>query len=67
MNLESNNAAWRVASSCGQTSCVQVASLPDAIAVRDGKDPTGPVLAYPRSAWLEFIAQAKLGAFGGSS
>jgi hypothetical protein len=63
INVDTSGAAWKVARNCGQASCVQVASLPAAIAMRDSKDPTGPVLTYPRAAWLDFVSQAKLGVF----
>lgn len=35
--------------------CVEVRFVPDAIDVRDSKNPTGPVLSFPRSAWVTFL------------
>ncbi|WP_158885364.1 DUF397 domain-containing protein [Amycolatopsis anabasis] len=52
-------AFWRKSShSQGEnTECVEVAFLPEAaVAVRDSKNPTGPVLTYPPAAWLAFLA-----------
>jgi Domain of unknown function (DUF397) len=42
--------------------CVEVArSLPSVVAVRDSKDPGGPVLAFGTDAWLAFTARIKAG------
>ena len=55
---------WRTSSrSNGQGQCVQVARLDHAVAVRDSKDPTGPVLAFTPTEWAAFIAGAKDGEF----
>jgi hypothetical protein len=44
--------------------CVEVASLPDGgRAVRDSKDPAGPVLRFTASEWDAFIGGAKDGEF----
>ncbi|GAA2433219.1 hypothetical protein GCM10010191_54220 [Actinomadura vinacea] len=39
--------------------CVEVASLPGVIAVRDSKDPDGPKLALDRDAFGTFLARLK--------
>ncbi|MFJ6195625.1 DUF397 domain-containing protein [Micromonospora sp. NPDC092111] len=50
-------AAWRKSSHSGdEGACVELAPLPDRIAVRDSKDPTGPVLLFPPAAWAAFAA-----------
>jgi hypothetical protein len=42
--------------------CVEVArNLPGVVAVRDSKDPHGPVLAIESAGWREFIADVKAG------
>lgn len=41
--------------SADNPSCVEVRFVPDAIDVRDSKNPTGPVLTFPRSAWAKFL------------
>jgi hypothetical protein len=47
--------AWRKSSRSGSGSnCVEVAFTP-APAVRDSKNPSGPILAFPVSAWLTFL------------
>jgi hypothetical protein len=46
------NAKWRKSSYSndgGQGECVEVAGLPDRVAMRDSKDPAGPVLACTRA------------------
>lgn len=36
--------------------CVEVAdNLPGVVAVRDSKDPTGPVLTFGSATWNEFV------------
>ncbi|WP_229398758.1 DUF397 domain-containing protein [Micromonospora okii] len=48
---------WRKSSHSGSdTDCVEVAESVEAIAVRDSKDPDGPVLAFARTAWSAFVA-----------
>ncbi|MFJ2257680.1 DUF397 domain-containing protein [Streptomyces sp. NPDC087844] len=42
-------------------SCVEVASSPDAIHVRDSKNIGGPQLALLPEAWAEFVAYATSG------
>ena len=57
-------AAWQKSTrSSASGDCVEVADLSDAFAVRDSKDPAGPVLLFTRSEWAAFIAGAKNGEF----
>jgi hypothetical protein len=50
----------------GGSACADVATLPDGgRAVRDSKDPRGPVLRFTASAWRALISGACDGEFGG--
>ncbi|MEU7500846.1 DUF397 domain-containing protein [Streptomyces griseofuscus] len=39
-------------------SCVEVATVPDHILVRDSKNPTGPRLALTPTTWANFLPYA---------
>lgn len=57
-------AAWHKSSrSSGNGNCVEVAVIEDAIAVRDSKDRSGPVLVFTPAEWDAFVAGAKDGEF----
>jgi hypothetical protein len=43
--------------------CVEVAFLPDAVAVRDTKDRALPSHRYSASGWTEFLAAVRSGEF----
>jgi uncharacterized protein DUF397 len=43
--------------------CVEVGKTDAVVAVRDSKDPKGPVLRFDRGEWLAFIAGVKDGEF----
>ncbi|WP_405095745.1 DUF397 domain-containing protein [Micromonospora sp. NBC_01412] len=54
-------ARWRKSSrsSGNGGNCVEVAdNLPGVVGVRDSKDPTGPVLTFPPTAWRTFVTRA---------
>ncbi|WP_326641468.1 DUF397 domain-containing protein [Streptosporangium sp. NBC_01755] len=58
--------AWRKSSYSGSgDNCVEVAALPNGgQAVRDSKNPTGPVLKFSPGAWNTFISGIKDGRLG---
>ena len=59
-----NAVTWRTSSYSGGNGgqCVEVAANLDGIvAVRDSKDPHGPVLTLESSVWQAFIAGVKAG------
>jgi hypothetical protein len=58
---------WRKSSySGGQGNCVEVAPLRDGIAVRDSKNPGGPVLRFSADAWQAFVSNIKADKLGTS-
>jgi len=48
---------WRKStrSSASGSDCIEVAKAPGVMAVRDSKNPTGPVLIFGHRAWAEFV------------
>ncbi|SCL20257.1 DUF397 domain-containing protein [Micromonospora inyonensis] len=48
-------ARWRKSSHSGdEGACVEMAVVPGTVAVRDSKDPDGPVLLFPPTVWTAF-------------
>lgn len=60
------HAGWRKSSrSGGGGECVEIAELADGgRAVRDSKNPTGPVLRFTAAEWAAFAAGVRDGEFG---
>ncbi|MFI9641979.1 DUF397 domain-containing protein [Micromonospora sp. NPDC051925] len=55
-------AHWRTSTRSGTNGgeCVEVAdNLPDIIGIRDSKDPAGPTLTVPPTAWSAFVTDIK--------
>ncbi|NKY55693.1 DUF397 domain-containing protein [Nocardia flavorosea] len=65
MKTDPSDARWFKSRHSGPSrDCVEVAGLGSGeIGVRDSKNPTGPVLVFPRSAWQKFLSSARRGAF----
>jgi hypothetical protein len=64
--LDLTQAQWRKSSySGGNGACVEVADLPEAVAVRDSKDPGGPKLTFNRQARTAFVERTKDDRAGG--
>ncbi|WDZ87401.1 DUF397 domain-containing protein [Micromonospora cathayae] len=48
-------AEWRKSSHSGdEGACVEMAVIPPTVAIRDSKDPDGPVLLFAPTAWAAF-------------
>jgi hypothetical protein len=61
-----DRAQWRKSSYSGSNGggCVEVAgNPPDAVAVRDSKDPEGPALVFTPDEWRAFTAAVRGGEF----
>ena len=55
---------WRKAKrSMSNGNCTEVAVDFGFVAVRDSKDPAGPILRYPASSWQVFLQDAMSGKF----
>ncbi|WP_422755058.1 DUF397 domain-containing protein [Micromonospora sp. WMMD708] len=57
--MDLSDARWRKSTRSGPDggNCVEVAdNLSGVVAVRDSKDPEGPVLAFGPDTWREFVA-----------
>jgi len=57
------DARWRKSSRCESASCVEVARLPDAVAVRDSKTVNGPILVFAAREWEAFQRGIRAGDF----
>jgi hypothetical protein len=56
--------AWRKAQlSVSNGACVELAPVNGMVALRDSKDPDGPVLMYTAAEWRAFLHGAKAGEF----
>ena len=56
--------AWRKARrSLGNGNCVEVAPVTAGVAVRDSKDPAGPMLTLDAHSWRSFAGAARRGGF----
>ena len=59
--MDLSRASWRKAERSGGNGgdCVEVAGLPNIIAVRDSKNPAGPALTFSPNAWRSFTEGLK--------
>ncbi|RSN68113.1 DUF397 domain-containing protein [Actinomadura sp. WAC 06369] len=59
--MDLTKAAWRKSSYTGPNGgdCVELASFAETVAVRDSKDPDGPMLAVDRRAFAELLTSIK--------
>jgi hypothetical protein len=54
---------WKKSSRSGNSGCVEVALDPALVAVRDSKNPTGPVLHFEPENWRAFIDLIRSGRY----
>lgn len=58
-----DGATWRKSTTSGDGNCVEVATVPAAVGVRDSKDRQGPILAFAPAAWAVFVGEVQRGSF----
>lgn len=61
--IDIENLEWRKATASGNNGCIEVSPLRDGVALRDSKDPDGPMLTYTHHEWSAFLDGAKKGEF----
>jgi hypothetical protein len=55
-----NTLNWKKSSHSGvRENCVEVAGAPEAVAMRDSKDPDGPALLFSRAAFASFLRSVR--------
>lgn len=54
---------YKSSHSSGDQSCIEVATVPGVVPVRDSKRPQGPALAISPAAWSTFISGVRTGQF----
>ncbi|MBT2208447.1 DUF397 domain-containing protein [Actinomadura sp. NEAU-AAG7] len=59
--MELNTATWRKSTHSAGTGgeCVEMASVPGLVAIRDSKDPHGPKLVIPRDTFASLVTVLK--------
>jgi hypothetical protein len=65
--VEVGAATWRKSShsavESGGSDCVEIAHTPKLVAVRDSKNPSGPVLIFAAGEWRGFLSGLRAGEF----
>ena len=61
--MDLNSAMWRKSTLCNSTCCVETAFFDEHVAVRDSKDPAGPVLVFTHAEWAAFLGGVRDGEF----
>jgi hypothetical protein len=61
--VDLSSAAWRKSSQSNANGCVEVAVVDAEVAIRDSKDPDGPVLVFASHEWEAFLRAARGGQF----
>ena len=64
--MDLSSAVWRKSTFSGANGCVEVAILDESVAVRDSKDPSGPVLVFTTFEWRAFLDGVRDGEFDGA-
>jgi uncharacterized protein DUF397 len=59
--VDLSDAAWFKSSWSQANGCVEVAFVEDQIALRDSKDPNGPVLVFTAHEWASLLGKIRNG------
>ncbi len=59
--VSAGDISWRRSRHCDGGACVEVAELGKMIALRESKDPDGPVITFGSDEWRTFVARIKSG------
>lgn len=54
---------WRRSSQCDTGTCVEAAEIAGIVAIRDSKNPQGPILRFTKQEWIAFVAGVRDGEF----
>lgn len=54
---------WKTSTRSNEGNCVEVATPPPVVMVRDSKDRQGPALAFSTAQWIDFVQGIKSGKF----
>lgn len=65
--VDLSHANWRKSSASNINGCVEVAFIDGAVAVRNSRDPVGPVLMFSPAEWEAFLEGIGNGEFSGHS
>jgi hypothetical protein len=56
---QSCSLSWKKSTVSGGSACVEVAKTGEMILIRDSKDPSGSVLAFPGEEWGAFLVDTR--------
>ena len=54
---------WLRSTFCSDSACIEVAAVPDGVAVRNSSDPQSGVLRFTRTEWDAFLDGVRAGEF----
>ena len=61
--MDLSDLEWRKSTFSAANGCVEVAGVDNQIAVRDSKNPGGPVLMFSQREWTAFVGGVRAGEF----
>ena len=61
--MENIPAVWRKSTYSGSNGCLEVAFVGGQVAIRQSKEPSGPVLTFSPTEWEAFLAGVRCGEF----